>query len=130
VIDLADVLGRANKLPDSDASVQAKLAAIQNYVQTSAVPAPSLMKMAKFGSVVDTWMEENALSGSAIQCWTAMQEHFGVVPCTLMSMMGSNLRPSACEVDIAGVVAMYALQLASGKPSAIVDWNNNYADDE
>jgi L-fucose isomerase-like protein len=24
---------------------------------------------------------------------------------------------------------MYALQLASGKPSALVDWNNNYADD-
>jgi len=24
---------------------------------------------------------------------------------------------------------MYSLQLASGKPSALVDWNNNYADD-
>ena len=24
---------------------------------------------------------------------------------------------------------MYALQLASGKPSALVDWNNNYGDD-
>ena len=37
--------------------------------------------------------------------------------------------PSACEVDIAGVVAMYALQLASGAPSALVDWNNNYGGD-
>jgi L-fucose isomerase-like protein len=25
---------------------------------------------------------------------------------------------------------MYAMQLASGSPSALVDWNNNYADDE
>jgi L-fucose isomerase-like protein len=37
--------------------------------------------------------------------------------------------PSACETDVAGVVAMYGLALASGKPSAIVDWNNNYGDD-
>ena len=130
VIDLADVLGRAGKLADSDAKVQAKIAAIKKYVNTSPVPAPSLLKMAKFGAVVDSWIEENELNGTAIQCWTAMQEHWGVVPCTLMSMMGNSLRPSACEVDVAGVVAMYALQLASGKPSAIVDWNNNYEDEE
>jgi L-fucose isomerase-like protein len=39
------------------------------------------------------------------------------------------MMPSACEVDIAGVVSMYALQLASGRPSALVDWNNNYGTD-
>ena len=27
------------------------------------------------------------------------------------------------------MLSMYALQLASGKPSALVDWNNNYADE-
>jgi L-fucose isomerase-like protein len=32
-------------------------------------------------------------------------------------------------VDIAGVTAMYALSLATGNPPAIVDWNNNYAED-
>jgi len=37
--------------------------------------------------------------------------------------------PSGCEVDITGVLSMYALQLASGSPSALVDWNNNYADE-
>jgi L-fucose isomerase-like protein len=46
-----------------------------------------------------------------------------------MSIMSNNLMPSACETDIGGVVGMYALTLASCKPSAIVDWNNNYADD-
>jgi L-fucose isomerase-like protein len=58
-----------------------------------------------------------------------MQKNYGVNTCTIMSMMSQNLLPSACEVDIAGVVSMYALQLASGKPSALVDWNNNYGDD-
>jgi L-fucose isomerase-like protein len=46
-----------------------------------------------------------------------------------MSMMSNSLLPSACETDVAGVLGMYALALASGKPSALVDWNNNYGDD-
>ncbi len=85
--------------------------------------------MAKFGVVIDDWMAENELDASAIQCWTSMEEFYGVVPCTLMSMMSNDLVPSACETDIAGVVGMYAMALASGKPSALVDWNNNYGDD-
>lgn len=44
-------------------------------------------------------------------------------------MMSNKLMPSACETDITGVVGMYALTLASGRPSAIVDWNNNYGND-
>lgn len=74
-------------------------------------------------------MQENRLVGSAIQCWTSMEEFYGVVPCTLMSMMSNALVPSACETDVTGLVGMYAMALASGKPSALVDWNNNYADD-
>src|SRR5438034_1374476 len=58
-----------------------------------------------------------------------MEEFFGVVPCTLMSMMSNRLLPSACETDMIGMIGMYILQLASGTPSAIVDWNNNYGDD-
>ena len=58
-----------------------------------------------------------------------MQKHYGVNRCTLMSMISERLMPSACEVDVAGAVTMYALQLASGRPSALVDWNNNYGDD-
>ncbi len=46
-----------------------------------------------------------------------------------MSMMSNNLMSSACEVDICGVIGMHALQLASGTPSALLDWNNNYGED-
>jgi L-fucose isomerase-like protein len=66
---------------------------------------------------------------SAVQCWTAIETYYGVVPCTMMSMMSDSLLPSACEVDVCGVVAMYGLQLASETPSALLDWNNNYGDD-
>ena len=96
---------------------------------TAATPAHALEQMAKLGVVIDGWMAENELDASALQCWTAMEEFYGVVPCTIMSMMSNDLMPSACETDIAGVIGMYAMALASGKPSALVDWNNNYGED-
>jgi L-fucose isomerase-like protein len=128
-IDLSEILGRIERLPDDHATVKAKLEAITGYVPTKGVPAASTLKMAKFGVIVDEWMKAKELDASAVQCWTALEEFYGVVPCTLMSMMSNDLLPSACETDIAGVVGMQALALASGKASAIVDWNNNYGTD-
>jgi len=128
-LDLSEILGRIEKMKDDDPAGQAKLKAIQEYVSTKDVPAASLMKMAKLGAVVDGWMRETDTAISAVQCWTSLEEYFGVVPCTVMSMMSNELMSSACEVDITGVVGMHALRLASGTPSALLDWNNNYGDD-
>jgi L-fucose isomerase-like protein len=128
-IDLSEIFGRSQKLADTDTAVKTKSEEIRSYVPTKGVPSGPLMKMAKLGVVIEDWMAENDLAASALQCWTAMEEFYGVVPCTLMSMMSNNLMPSACETDIAGLVGMYAMVLATGKPSAIVDWNNNYGED-
>jgi L-fucose isomerase-like protein len=128
-LDLSEVFGRIAKLKDDHAGVQAKLAAIHKYVTTSGVPDAALMKMAKLGFVIDDWMTQTDVKISAVQCWTSMEEYFGVVPCTIMSMMSNNLIPAACEVDVCGTLSMYALALASETPSALLDWNNNYGDD-
>ena len=128
-IDLSEIYGRIGKLKDADGVVQAKLAAIKAYVSTQGIPEESLIKMAKLGAVIDDWMQANDLEISAVQCWTSMEEYFGVVPCTVMSMMSNGLASSACEVDIPGVIAMHALRLASETPSALLDWNNNYGED-
>lgn len=128
-IDLSEILGRIAKMKDDDPAASAKLAEIQRYVATGSVPASALLKMAKLGAVVDHWMAHTEVAISAVQCWTSMEEYFGVVPCTVMSMMSNNLMSSACEVDIVGVVGMHALQLASETPSALLDWNNNYGED-
>jgi L-fucose isomerase-like protein len=128
-LDLSEVLGRIERMKDSDDRAQAKLASIQKYVASSNVPAAALMKMAKLGAVVDEWMRATEVTISAVQCWTSIEENLGVVPCTIMSMMSNELLSSACEVDICGVLAMHALRLASGTPSALLDWNNNYGAD-
>jgi L-fucose isomerase-like protein len=128
-LDLSEVLGRISRMSDQDDAAKGKLEDIKKYVSTLDVPAESLMKMAKLGAVIDGWMREQEVTISAVQCWTSLEENFGVVPCTVMSMMSENLMSSACETDIVGVLSMHALRLASGTPSALLDWNNNYGDD-
>jgi L-fucose isomerase-like protein len=128
-IDLSEIFGRINRMKDDDPAAQGKLQAIHRYVETDGIPGQALLKMAKLGAVIDGWMAETNVAISAVQCWTSLEEYFGVVPCTIMSMMSNELMSSACEVDICGVIAMHALRLASGTPSALLDWNNNYGDD-
>jgi len=127
-IDLSEVFSRAATILDSDSRVQKKLEQIHQYAEGVA-PPEAFIRMAKLALVLADWMDEYGLVATAIQCWSSMQTNYGVNVCTVMSMMSESLMPSACEMDIAGVVSMYALQLASGRPSALVDWNNNYGND-
>jgi len=128
-IDLSQIFAKTAKLSDTNQVVIQKVDAIKSYVDTKGIPESALVKMAKFAVIIDKWMKENRLVASAVQCWSAIEEIYGIVPCTIMSMMSEGLLSSACEADVSGAIAMYALQLASGTPSAILDWNNNYADD-
>jgi L-fucose isomerase-like protein len=129
VADLSEIIGTCNALPDDDRRVKEKLSEIHSYLDTSGVPDKALMKIAKLGVVIEEWIKKIGASLVAIQCWTSIEENFGIMPCTVMSMLSEKLIPAACEVDLTGGLGMYALQLASQKPSALVDWNNNFDDD-
>ncbi len=128
-VDLSEILGNSSRLSDDAPQVKAKLDEIHAYARHDTVPPPAIVRMAKLGVVISDWMQANDIQATALQCWTSLQKNYGINACTLMSMMSNQLMPSACETDITGVISMYALQLASGSPSALVDWNNNYAED-
>jgi L-fucose isomerase-like protein len=128
-IDLSDILGRIGRLKEGDEGVHDALNRMRDYVSAKGIPEVALTKMAKLSYVIDDWMKKNDLTVSALQCWTAIQTYFGVMPCTVMSMMSNELASSACETDVCGTISMHILALASQTPSALLDWNNNYGDD-
>ena len=129
-VDLSEILGAAGKLGEKDARLVAKTDEIRAYADTRAVPPAKLTQMARLGVVLDDFVAAHHLDATAIQCWTSVQANHGCNVCTSMSMMSEQLLPSACEVDVTGVLTMYAMQLASLSPSALVDWNNNYGADD
>ncbi|HEV9038032.1 MAG TPA: L-fucose/L-arabinose isomerase family protein [Puia sp.] len=129
-VDLSEILGRAGRLTKDDAPVKAHLDKILAYAPKGKTPNEAMLQIAKLDVILNQFMEEHYLDATAIQCWTSLQQNFGCNVCTSMSIMSENMLPSACEVDVTGTLSMYAMQLASGSPSALVDWNNNYADDD
>jgi len=128
-IDLSEIFGEISRLPDDDPKVKEKIQVIKDYTPTTTFPEDGVLKLAKLAVVVENWVLENELDGFAFQCWPSIQDNFGIVPCAVMSMFSEGLVPAACEVDIAGLIGMYILQVATETPSAILDWNNNYGDD-
>jgi len=129
-IDLSEIIGKAKDLKDDNKKVKDSLNKITGYGDTSTTPSDKLIQLARMDVVLNDFVETNKLDATAIQCWTSVQENYGCNVCTSMSMMSENMLPSACEVDVTGTLTMYAMQLASNSPSALVDWNNNYDQDE
>jgi L-fucose isomerase-like protein len=86
-LDLSEVFGRINMLDDDDAAVRPSWQVDPGLrPPAKGVPAARVIKMAKFGVVSTSGCSRPSSTATAIQCWTAMEEFYGVVPCTLMSM--------------------------------------------
>ncbi len=128
-VDMSEILAAAEKIDENSAAVAEKVKAIEDYGTCKILHKGQISKQAKFGLAVENWIEENDINISALQCWESIEKNYGCAACVTMSMMGEKLMPSACEVDIAGTIGMYALALASQRPSALLDWNNNFAED-
>ncbi|MHC4559190.1 MAG: L-fucose/L-arabinose isomerase family protein, partial [Planctomycetota bacterium] len=54
-IDLSEIFGRVELLADNNRAVKRKLDAIRKYNSTKSIPVEKLLKMAKFGYVIDRW---------------------------------------------------------------------------
>ncbi len=126
-VDLSEIIGEAQKFDDNANEVQQILKEIRAYGNIpDSIPPANVVKQAKLSVAINNWMEANQCVASAVQCWESVQNNYGCATCLSMSMMGEKLMPSACEVDVAGAVSMYALLLASGTPPGFLDWNNNF----
>lgn len=127
--DLSEIIFAAQAISDDDPELTKKIACIKEYAKVPANYEGKMPVVAKFALAVEHWQVANQCDALAIQCWDSLEQNYGCAACVTMSMLGDKLIPCACETDIAGAVSMLALTLASKEASAIMDWNNNFAED-
>ena len=128
-VDLSEILFNAQRIDENAAALKAKVEQIAHYAAIPVAYREKVAKQARFGLAVEEWLAANECDAAAIQCWDSLEQNYGCAACVTMSMLGEKLLPCACEADLAGAVSMYALTLASGRSSALLDWNNNFAED-
>ena len=127
--DLSEILFAAQKIEDDDPKLKEMCGRIRNYALVPDAYREKLTLQAKFGVAVEEWIKQNDVQAVAIQCWDSLEQNFGCAACVTMSMLSDKLIPAACETDLAGAVSMYALALASEQAPALLDWNNNFAEE-
>lgn len=128
--DLSDLFARINSLETSHADVKAKIECFKTYTNWEGVPEQRFLTLCKMSVAIDHLIAENHLDCLSLRCWIEMQQQLGVSPCVLLSEINDRGIAAACELDTGNAVTMYALGQASGRPATLLDWNNNYADDE
>ncbi len=127
--DLSDLFRRVKEYADNDEKVVARKEHLKNYTNCSLVPEDKMNTLAKVSVVIDDYMREFRLDCITLRCWEEMQTDLGVAPCVLLSELNDRGIVASCEIDLCSAINMYSMQLASEKPTACLDWNNNYGDD-
>ncbi len=128
--DMSDVFLRMKVVKPKEPIYAEKAEALRLASSWEGVPEKAFDNLVRLSVTLDKLAGEAKLNAMAIRCWTEMQQQMGISPCVAMGVLNDTGLATACEVDLGNAVVMRALHLASNKPSGVLDWNNNYGDEE
>jgi L-fucose isomerase-like protein len=128
--DLSDIFLRMKAVKPKEAAYVDKAKVLRDFSLWEGVPDRAFDNLVRLGVTLDKLAEEARLDAMAIRCWTEMQQQIGISPCVVMGVLNEIGLASACEVDVGNAVAMRALHLASYQPVGLLDWNNNYCEED
>ena len=128
--DLSELIFKVNEKTDNDEKVLQKLNTLEKYADFSLVPEKNKLTLSKISVVIDEYIEEYRLDAITLRCWNELETILRVCPCVLVSELNDRGIVCSCEIDLCSAITMRAMNLASEMPTACLDWNNNYGDDE
>jgi L-fucose isomerase-like protein len=128
--DLSDIFLRMKAVKQEETAYLDKARILRSNSSWEGVPERAFDNLVRLGVTLDKLVIEARLDAMAIRCWTEMQVQMGISPCVVMGILNDNGLATACEVDLGNAVAMHALHLASYEPVGLLDWNNNYMEDD
>jgi L-fucose isomerase-like protein len=128
--DMSDVFHRMRSVKPAEASYADKAHQLSEMATWDGVPERAYDNIVRLGVTLDQLIVEAGLDAVAIRCWTEIQTQMGISPCVAMGSLNDLGLAAACEVDLGNAVAMKALHLASYQPVGLLDWNNNYYDED
>lgn len=128
--DLSELVFNVQKLPQDDPAVLARLERLRHYTDCSHVPEEHMNCLARISVVIDQYIETYHLDAITLRCWNELETIFRVCPCVLLSELNDRGIVASCEIDLCSAICMRAMNLASQTPTAVLDWNNNYGEDE
>ena len=94
------------------------IAKIKTVLDCSEVNEGAIKRVAALKVAMKQMVEEHGCSAVAIQCWTALQNSIGIMPCLANSLLTDEGIPAVCETDIHGAITAVMAQAAAMYTSA------------
>lgn len=91
---------------------------IQNTMDWSTVTEQSVIRIAALKLAMRHFAQKFGCSGIAIQCWSALQDLIGIMPCLANALLTDEGIPVTCETDIHGAITAVLGQAATLKSTA------------
>ena len=122
-ISLSEIFQQANTLQKTS-RINELIKEMKSSADTSRVTDETLQKAARLEITLRDFAQSKNLDALAVQCWTAMQEIYGISGCFTMARLTEQGLMSACEVDIHGALTMLIQYFSSLKetPPHFIDW--------
>ena len=121
---LLDIMLRVEGLKDNAPELKKIIGEMKKEADLSSAGADKVRTIAGLQLALKQFAAEKGLSALAVQCWTAIQQAYGISACYALGRLTDSGLMTACEVDVYGALTMLIQNLATLKtvPPHFIDW--------
>ena len=96
------------------------------------VTQEQLANVAGLAVAMERLIQKYHCNAGAIQCWNALQDELGIMPCAANALLNDKGIPMVCETDIHGAITALMVEAAglNDKRSFFADWTVRHPDNE
>lgn len=89
---------------DSGDPLENAIKKIEEKIDCTSADQSALRRTAALKLAIQAFADEQACTAAAIQCWNALQDSLGIMPCMVNGLLTDEGLPVTCETDIHGAV--------------------------
>src|SRR5690606_29759120 len=111
LIDIRRAAERVQKKGGSD--LDEAMGYIKSHLDWSEVTEDDVRRIAALKVAMRNYARETGSTAIAIQCWSALQDAMGIMPCLANAILTDEQIPVTCETDIHGAITSVMVQAAT-----------------
>ena len=129
-IPLPELISEMKKLSGDDQVVKTMEYCVSHF--DIRIPMENLRTIAELKTAISSLALKYGCNAAAIQCWNALQDEIGIMPCAANSLLNEEGFPVVCETDIHGAItAVMAEAAGMGETRTFfADWTVRHPDNE
>jgi L-fucose isomerase-like protein len=113
-ITLDDIRKATLEVEKSDSKeLNAAIDYIKKTLDWSAVTEKDVRRIASLKVAMKQYAKDTGSTAIAIQCWSALQDLIGIMPCLANAILTDEQIPVTCETDIHGAITSIMVQAAT-----------------